>query len=383
MNANRDAESPSEYSTGYPYPYQRLYETIAANRPLYQTQYPTTLAYPESGNSAGHTNDHPTTPSSIIPFLSTSYTQTSRNLGLTHDNDQAMTQIDNVDLSQTQVMSRNETAYQELSARVRAIGRLISWQNNSTSTSDTPTVRPTSGGYLSIWHTQNLSSSERHGLSSRRPHQRRGFQNAEAGPRMEWLVKRTHATGLLPHFSRFRTSEDVVNTFASTGNTVSFKDVLAEENPAEVKDGDERSRSDTQAERAIDDQTEGEEEGDGDNNEEDDPEYEPSSGAPLTRSTSFSSSTSRRSLRQVHFTNPVSDTLGNVDGNPLFGDLGRSNSQTLVDEEEDNHGSRFTPRAGTPPPDVVFREMNVGPFLMFRAFDHVEGGEEDEIDEES
>lgn len=200
---------------------------------------------------------------------------------------------------------------------------------------------------------------------------------------MEWLVKRTHATGLLPQFSGFRTSEDVVNTFAHTGNSVSFKDVLTEENSAEIKDGDERPRSEEQAESAIDDQTEGEEEGDGDNNEDDDPEYAPSSAAPLTRSTSFSSSTSRRSLRQVHFTNPVSDTLGNVDWNPLFDDRESSTPDALMDEDEDNHSSRFTPRAGTPPPIVVFREMNNGSFLMFRGLDGLEGGEDDEIEEDS
>lgn len=255
-----------------------------------------------------------------------------------------------------------------------------------------------------------LLLSEREGVSSRRPPRRRGFRTAEAGSRMAWLVEKSHASGCLPEFSGNRTSEDIVNAFTRTGrrNSVSFKENLTEESPADLKDDEDQvdisnNRIDMVHDLALIDEaiTNFANQADA---------RSMASGTitttphTLTRSTSFSSSTSRRSQRQVHFTNPVSD-IGNSSSDdsayPSDSELQPSHRlrQPLLstsidnysndDDNEDDNNDDAEPhwilrRAGTPPP-VVLREMNsIPPFIVIAGFDDVMGGnDEDDASQDS
>lgn len=119
-----------------------------------------------------------------------------------------------------------------------------------------------------------------------------------ASPRMAWLLQRSRSSGQLP---KLEEPQEHLITIASNEN-----EQEEEEEEEEVEDG----------------------------------------VRPLTRSTSFSSSTSRRSQRTVHFTNPLSDTLG-----------ANTNSEEAVLSDGDDEGSRFTSRVGTPPPAALLRTM--------------------------
>lgn len=117
--------------------------------------------------------------------------------------------------------------------------------------------------------------------------------------RMAWLVGKSHSTGLVPNAAR--------------------KDHDAEqpEKANEIEECKDSENQDAVAENSDD---------------------EEDSVRPITRSTSFSSSRSRRS---VHFTNPVSDSHEGAESD--------SSSEIAIGDDD---RSSFTPRAGTPPAGV-------------------------------
>lgn len=191
---------------------------------------------------------------------------------------------------------------------------------------------------------------------------------------MAWLDKKSQSTGMIPQPPGARSSWDAVGPII-LGNTVSFMGLPAEDSPEpEERRGILSSRGDEAATTSESDLYSDEEE-----NEDGD---ESRTAPPLTRSTSFSSSTSRRSQRQVHFTDMVSS--GEADSGPVLGvedtELRAAPSVTAEavtsgvneDEEEDNqdHWPRFS-RPGTPPPGVAFREIT--PYSIFRAFQNIIG----------
>lgn len=174
----------------------------------------------------------------------------------------------------------------------------------------------------SIQEGGNSSSSQR-------------LQAEAVSPRLAWLARKSHSSGLVPN-AREEASDEEAEAAEGEGN----------EQGELNEDGDEEE-------------------------EETGAEEDENCFRPITRSTSFSSSTSRRSQRTVHFTNPVSDaeTAGVGDQD--------------VDEDDDGEMMTFTIRAATPPPPVLMRNTSVPPFMMLpEIIDGLEIDDMEEIDGE-
>lgn len=193
-------------------------------------------------------------------------------------------------------VSRTERI-REISAHVQALNRMVDGER-----SDGQETSSTLSASASLSAGAQRASTT--GSLITQAHQERV---EAASPRMAWLLQRSRSSGQLPKLEE--PQDQLIN---STSN------------------------ENEQEEEEIEEEEEAEEEGEG--NEED-------SVRPLTRSTSFSSSTSRRSQRTVHFTNPLSDTLG----------ASANSEEALL--SDDDEGSRFTSRVGTPPPPALLRTM--------------------------
>lgn len=314
------------------------------------------------------------------------------------EHQQQTDQYENRQLSSALSEYAQSLTMQEVSAQVRAIDRMIS-NHTSDQTSDSffdQQLQPREGASSGLsTFTSRFSAllAERAGIGSSQRSASGRLQAIGTSPRMAWLARKEHSSGILPEAS---------------SNATGVSDDLKHE----------------KLEETAGEQDEKEEEG----------EEDECSLRPITRSTSFSSSTSRRSQRQVHFTNPVSDTVGEENPSGSFFERLEANSRrepasildqssrvddeaeapasaliqtsapepgsgasttavmsgptpfslpsTVVREgEEEEH--RFTPRAGTPPPGVaVMRNMSVPSYIALRGFEELLDVNPEDYDQE-